>query len=272
MRRVRINQMPQLAIERFGQGLPMVFIHGWGMHRSLLRGFAQTFASRHAIWLVDLPGYGHSDLFDAGADVESLARYLAENLPVSQRYILVGWSMGASIALQLAASFPQRIAALILFTATPCFIATSGWSHGITQPALQQVSDELTQDYSRALNRFLQLQLKNTTDARTTVRAIRDLLANEPPPRAVALQQGLRLLAHTDLRDRLDAIDAATLIINGDRDSLVATLAARWLAEHLPRARAVILHGAGHLPFISHAEFCRRQIEEFLLEESIDDR
>lgn len=256
--------MPQLHIEQFGDGPPLVFIHGWGMHRSLFREFAQSFAAHYTVCLVDLPGYGKSDLIDYADDIHVLARYLMGHLAELQKFTLIGWSLGAMISLQLAGVLGDRVSKLILFTATPCFVVRDSWPFGVTQSALQQVRDELSQDYPRAMNRFLQLQLKNLPAARETIRAIRDLLAKEPAPQTIALQQGLHLLAHTDLRPVLNSITIKTLVINGDRDSLIHSMAARQLVELLPRAQAVIIHGAGHLPFISHASACRHYIEEFL--------
>ncbi len=257
--------MPNLYIERFGNGIPMVFLHGWGMPRSLLRGFAQEFATQHTIWLVDLPGYGQSDALARADDIQVLAKFLAEHLPTNESYILVGWSLGAVTALQLAAEFPQGIVKLVLFTATPCFMSSANWLHGVTQAALAQVAEELSGDYTKAMNRFLQLQLKNLPAARETIRQIKTLLAGEVAPDSTALQQGLEMLATTDLRQQLATITTPTLILNGDRDSLVPTLAARSLAEQMPHAQAVILHGAAHLPFMTHATACRRWLQEFLL-------
>lgn len=254
----------KLHIEQYGEGPPMVFIHGWGMHRSLLRDFAQFFAMRHTICLIDLPGYGNSDYFDQGDDIHALARYLADHLAALPRFTLVGWSLGAMVSVQLANILTDRIAKLILFTATPRFLTTNDWPFGITQPALQQVRDELSQDYPRAMNRFLQLQLKNLPGARDTIRSIRELLVKQPTPQAEALQQGLQLLSHIDLRTILPSITTKIFIINGDRDSLIHTAAARLMTEMLPNAQMVIIHGAGHLPFISHATACHQYIEDFL--------
>lgn len=256
--------MPNLHIERFGKGAPMVFLHGWGMSRSLLRQFADKFADRHSIWLVDLPGYGQSSTLDNADDVQVVAEYLLVHLPVNEPYILVGWSLGAIVALQMAAKAPQVVARLILFAATPCFMNSADWQHGVTRAALTQVADELSDDYTRALNRFLQLQLKNIPAAREMIRHIKTLLTDVPTPRPDTLQQGLRLLAATDMRPQLAAIAVPTLILNGDRDSLVPTQAGRLLAEQLPHAQAIIIHGAAHLPFMTHAAACRRWLQEFL--------
>jgi pimeloyl-[acyl-carrier protein] methyl ester esterase len=255
--------MANLHVERFGQGKPMVFLHGWGMPRSLLRSFAQEFAAEHTIWLVDLPGYGQSEFLENGADVQVLVRFITQHLP-TEAYVLVGWSLGALVALQLAAMFPQHVTKLALFTATPCFMATATWPHGVAQTALHQVGTELAEDYAKAMNRFLQLQLKNLPGARDTIRDIKALLAMEAAPSSVVLQQGLQLLAMTDMRQQLAAIATPTFIINGDRDSLIPSIAARLLAESLPHAQTVIVHGAGHLPFITHAAVCRQHVQDFL--------
>lgn len=256
--------MTYLHVERFGQGNPMIFVHGWGMPRSLLRAFAQEFSAQHTIWLVDLPGYGQSEFLENSEDVSVLADFLAQHLPADAAYTLVGWSLGAIAALQLAAMFPQRIKKLVLFTATPCFMATAHWPHGVTRIALEQVGIELAEDYAKAMTRFLQLQLKNLPGARDLIREIKLMLAKQAAPSLAVLQQGLQLLTRADMRQQMASITMPTLILNGDRDSLVPTMAARLLAEGLPHGRTVMLHGAGHIPFISHADVCWQYVRDFM--------
>lgn len=253
-----------LFVERFGKGTPLVLLHGWGMHRVLLRQFATALAGQYEIILMDLPGHGNSARYENADNIESYVSYLHAALPQSTSFHLCGWSMGAMLALQFARQYPAMVRKLVLFTATPCFTNRPDWAAGVALPALQQVGNELAQDYHKAMSRFLMLQLMNLPDARDWVRCVRDMLQQEPVPQVAALQQGLQLLAASDLRPLLMHIHCPTLILNGDRDSLIPAPATRVLAEQLPDARAMLLHGSGHLPFVTHAAKCVAAVAEFL--------
>ena len=78
--------------------------------------------------------------------------------------------------------------------------------------------------------------------------------------------QGLQLLANTDLREQLSQIHCPLLILSGERDKLVPTMAARWLAEKVKHANAVIFKGCGHAPFLSHQSLFMHYLQRFLHE------
>ena len=64
-------------------------------------------------------------IFDYVESLDGLAReaFLAE-----EKSVLVGWSMGGSIALALAAEAPRKVAGLVLVSATPRMMAAKGWA------------------------------------------------------------------------------------------------------------------------------------------------
>lgn len=86
---------------------PFFFIHGWGFSSKVLKSIRGA----------DLPFHGKSSLEYKG--LWNLAKSLA--LRAEPGSILVGWSMGASLALMMAYLFPKRFRALLLIGATPCF-------------------------------------------------------------------------------------------------------------------------------------------------------
>ncbi|MBI3561016.1 MAG: alpha/beta fold hydrolase [Gammaproteobacteria bacterium] len=255
-----------LFIERRGVGSTIiVFLHGWGMQRCLFYSLAEALGTRYQCWLIDLPGHGKSPAYQQAEDIQAYAEYLLGYLP-QVPCVLCGWSMGALLALAMVQRCSARISKLLLFAATPCFTNTTEWSYGIDKTVLRQVAAELSQDYPRALTRFLGLQLKNLPRSRDYLRKIKSLLEYAPAPVVGALLQGLVLLENTDLHGVAATITLPTLIINGDRDPLVPSPAARVLAELLPNAKAVIVHGSGHLPFVTHQALCLGWIEAFLHE------
>ena len=77
------------------------------------------------------------------------------------------------------------------------------------------------------------------------------------------LREALGLLATTDMRDAVGAIEAPALVLGGDRDTLVPSDALRWLAAALPHATLVLVPGAAHAPFLSHPEAFVAALDRF---------
>ena len=73
--------------------------------------------------------------------------------------------------------------------------------------------------------------------------------SNDVQPFYAYRRQVEATLTH-DSADRLPAITAPTLVITGAEDAIIPAANSRVLAGRIPRARLVIVGGAGHLFFI----------------------
>jgi pimeloyl-ACP methyl ester carboxylesterase len=106
-----------LAYTEQGQGNPpMVFVHGWSCDHRYFAPQVDHFSRGHRTIAVDLRGHGASDapqqeytMSGFADDVAWLCRELRVEKPV-----VVGHSMGAVIALQLAAQHPDVPSAIVM--------------------------------------------------------------------------------------------------------------------------------------------------------------
>lgn len=261
-------QLPALHIETYGSGRPIVLLHGWGMHSGLFLPMGEHLARRHTIVAVDLPGHGESSAYAQFADLAQHAGYLVDQLSrlFQEGVTLVGWSLGGLLAQYLAAQYPQYIDKLILLSSTPCFRRLQDWTYAIEDKVLTGFAADLMRDYQGTLSRFLALQFLGAQQQKENLRRARELLFARPQPQPDMLLQGLRLLETSDLRTELRRVQCPTLIINGERDTLVPSVAAQYLAEHLADARAIVIEGAGHAPFLSHSDLVSFFLDRFLHE------
>jgi pimeloyl-[acyl-carrier protein] methyl ester esterase len=241
-----------MPIERIGQGLDIVCLHGWGWYGGVFRSLAERLAQACRFWLLDLPGYG--ERVDAKEEhprsVEALAAYcLQEDLP--RQAVWLGWSLGGLVALEAARQAPERIEKLVLVATTPRFTRTADWPHAVAPTVLAEFAAELERDYHGSLQRFLSLQ---AASERESLRRLRAALASRSgsPPRLSVLRAGLTILDETDLRAALPRIAIETLVIQGGRDRLVPPEAGAFLAACLPRARYAFMPEAAHAPFLTH--------------------
>jgi pimeloyl-ACP methyl ester carboxylesterase len=90
---------------------PFVLIHGWACDHTAMAPVARAFAATRRCISVDLPGHGTSPA-SGDYSVDAQARAVLEMSP--EKFILVGHSMGAQVAVEAAAQSPEKIAAIIL--------------------------------------------------------------------------------------------------------------------------------------------------------------
>jgi pimeloyl-[acyl-carrier protein] methyl ester esterase len=179
---------------------------------------------------------------------------------------LCGWSLGGIIAQHWAAREPDKVQRLILVNSTPCFAARADWAFGMPQETLAQFAAELEKNHAATLRRFLALQVRGSEGERELLGALREKLFSRGEPHLDALRGGLAILRDADLRDALPQILQPTLVIAGEHDKLTPPEASHYLAQSLPHARAVVVAGAAHAPFLSHPEIFIEHVKSFLHE------
>ena len=109
---------PSATHSAFGQGTPIVLLHGLGSSSNDWLATAQRLARRHRVILLDLPGHGESDMpepFSLDGAAVSLDRALAA-IPGGP-VVLVGHSLGGLVAAAEASEHPERIRGLVLVEA-----------------------------------------------------------------------------------------------------------------------------------------------------------
>lgn len=100
-----------------GQGAEaVVFIHGWACDASFWDAQVAALGANRRVIAVDLLGFGKSDAPEAEYTQELLAQSLAAVLDAAQvrRAVLVGHSMGLSVAKRYIDAHPERVAGLFI--------------------------------------------------------------------------------------------------------------------------------------------------------------
>lgn len=99
-----------------GHGKPMVLLHGLASQSHMYDLVAPRLAQNYRVVALDQRGHGESAKPAAGYDFESVMADLLAFLDALKfkRAIIVGHSWGGNVALQFAATYPERVAALVL--------------------------------------------------------------------------------------------------------------------------------------------------------------
>jgi pimeloyl-[acyl-carrier protein] methyl ester esterase len=249
--------MSDLYIEAHGCGPDLVLLHGWGLNVRVWDGLVQELRDRFRVITVDLPGHGRSAWSSGRSTPAEQAWFIHSSLAsVSTHYSLLGWSLGAQIALDLTAAMPGQVDRLVLVAATPRFTASADWPYGMKESVIARMGTQLHDNYRRTVSDFLELQVRGSVQGAAVLEQLRKALLVHGDAQPEALEAGLTMLGTTDLRATLSHVKAPALVIAGQHDRITPPAASRALADALPDATYVEMRRAAHAPFLSHrAEF-----------------
>jgi pimeloyl-[acyl-carrier protein] methyl ester esterase len=239
-----------------------IAVTGWAFGAGSFRPLAAALAPGLTLEVLTpaaLPGDGGTGPSGAG---RGYAAGLCRRIAAADRApILIGWSMGAIVALEAALLCPRRVAALVLVSATGRFCRAPGYPSGMPARLLEAMIARLASQPAAVVRDFIgRVFLPDTVDDVT-----RDALAGEALTWGAAdLAAGLRHLVETDLRDRLDEVACPVLIVHGDQDRIVPAAAAARLHEGLVGSRLEIVGGAGHALPVCAAERLGERVLAFL--------
>ena len=230
---------------------PIVLLHGWGL--------------TSGVWATLQAGLGTPtlapDVFAAEGSLDDWAGRMLDEIPAGA--ILVGWSLGAMLAMAIAARAPQHISRLVLLAATPSFIKREGWQHGLDAATTTAFRENFRTTPMRTLERFIALQVLGDSQRATVSTALHANLA-DPLVHASALGHGLRLLEQSDLRNALPPASMRGLLIHGEHDALMPPGATQWLAHRWSGSETHIVAGAGHAAFLSQPAQVAERIRQFI--------
>lgn len=232
-----------------GQGKDIVLLHGWGVNSGVWQGISEPLQAHFRVTYIDLPGFGkNSQRQPENYDLANVADLISECLPPT--CILAGWSLGGLVAQKIALTKPEGIEQLVLVASSPKFAAAPDWP-GIDAKTLTFFQQQLAQDFSKTLDRFLAIQAMGSATAKADIKQIKQCIEQLPSPSLTALKAGLAILAETDHRTQLASLKVRTHWMFGRLDTLVPLSLAKRLPSLQASANTNILNNASHAPFIS---------------------
>ncbi len=208
--------------ELHGAGNPLVLLHGGGSTiQSTYGRILPKLVETHRIIAIELQAHGHTADIDRplsfeqdADDVAALLNYL--DIPKAD---IMGFSNGATTALQVAIRHPQLVSKLVLVAA---LYKRSGMMNGFWDGMQLATLDNMPPQLKEAYH-----------------------IANSDPGGLQAMfdRDKARMLDFKDISDEaVQSVKSPALVINGDAD-VIKTEHAFELAKTLPHAKLAILPG-----------------------------
>jgi pimeloyl-ACP methyl ester carboxylesterase len=249
-----------------GRGAPIILLHGTGGEGARWMPTIKALASDFRVIAPDQIGFGASDKpltnYHSGVFAGFLAGLMkALDIP---KATLMGQSMGAGVALSLAARHPQMVDRLIL-------VNGGGFRSAATaaRPApdyhARQIANAGTLAESREYLEKLYFDHSFITDALVEQNMILRLRsAYTIESMQIASDKGLGGVSEDEVR----AIAAPTLLVWGANDKLSPPINADKLNAVLKNSRKVLIDRAGHYPFLEQVQQFNSAVMGFLKSQS----
>jgi len=236
----------RMAYDDFGQGRPLVVVHGFPLSRAIWGAQVAQLSAHYRVIAPDLRGHGDSEATPGPYSMELLADdilALLEALQIDQPIVLGGLSMGGYVAMAFARRYPERLAGLLL-TATRAGSDTTAGKDGRRQAvaAVQQAGTIQPTVDGMLPKLFAPQTYAEDPDLVLEVRRIMEHTSIEG-----VINAQLGMLARLDSTAMLSNLDVPGLVIHGDHDQIIPLEAAQELAAVLPNGSMAEIKGAGHL-------------------------
>ncbi len=234
----------KMGYRTYGNGYPLVMIMGYGSTMNLWEpGLIRTLSSRFKVIVFDNRGMGNTEAGQHAFTIEQFADDtvgLMDALGIPQAHVL-GWSMGALIAEEVALRHPGKVNKLALYAAH-C-------SASLFPPA-PEVVQKLTDTSGTAEERGMRfISVLFPLDwLRSHGERIKEVFYHPMGsilPETMA-KQSVAISTWKGCCDRLGEINNPTLVIGGANDVLVPPQNARYLASKFPNSQLVLIENGGH--------------------------
>ncbi len=261
----------RLHYEECGTGPDTIlFIHGLMLASESWQAQRDHFAATHRVITYDLRGQGRSAHPWRGLGLDSLAEDAAELIRAlaPQGCHVVGFSMGAFIALRLAARHPELVRSLALIGVSA---DAESWRKMPSYAAMIAVVS--LAGVRPVVPRMMQILFGRSILADPARRAV---IAPwhamvEGLPRSV-LRAATASALRRSIRHEIAAVAAPTLIIAGSEDHPVPPHHAKAVADAIPHARYELVPETGHAVMIERPDWFNAMLEHFLGQTTVSRR
>jgi pimeloyl-ACP methyl ester carboxylesterase len=178
----------------------------------------------------------------------------------SPQAALFGYSEGAPMCALFAATYPGRATALIMNGGFARRTVAPDYPWGVTVEHLLAFTEEIERNWGGPVG-IDDRAPSMAHDPRYRQWWARWLRSSASPTAAAAV---IRVNGEIDIRHVLPAVRVPTLLLHSVNDRVTDVAASRYMAERIPGAKLVELHGVDHVPWGSDADRIADEIEGFL--------
>jgi non-heme chloroperoxidase len=252
---VQVDEHVKIYVEDFGEGRPVLFIHGWPLdHRMYEYQVTHLPPYGFRCIRIDLRGFGQSDQPWDGYGYDRLAddlRIVIDTLHL-QNLALVGFSMGGAIAIRYMARHAGHGVSqlLLLAAAAPAYTQRTNYPYGTTKEEVNGLIHGNYTDRPAMLNNIGSKFFASSISP--SFREWFHSLGLAASSHGTAY--GLLSLRDEDLRPDMACIQVPTFIFHGTLDQLCPFVFAKLMHQGIPNSQLIRFERSGHGIFYDELE------------------
>jgi len=250
-----------------GEGIPIIFIHGWSSHKGYWKEQIELFSSSNRVIAYDWRGMGASkggeEPYEFSELVEDL-RLFIDNLNLKQKPILVGHSLGGLQAMHFAAMYPDVPAAIISVDAPGRDNLITGrimyWAMSATYALTSFLSDYSANSLQVPFNRFFfyssEFIERNESFIQTWEKQFKSNSVN-------SLINAFRAMTFR-IRTEKTVKGVPALFVMGSEDRFISQAQTEDYSSLFPGSKFEVITGAGHMSSEEQPDYFNQLLESFI--------
>jgi len=239
--------------EVIGEGNPVILLHGWLATLETMRPIANSLKKDFKVYLVDVIGFGKSDLPEHPLNSNDFGDFLEEfiNKLEIKNPVLIGHSNGGRVVINAVGRGLVSPKKIVLID-----------SAGIKPKRKLDYYIKVT---IFKIGKFILNLLPNTKKIREFKEKLRDKVgSSDYKASAPVLKETMKKILVEDLRDLLPKISVPTLLIWGSNDTATPISDAKLMEKLIPNCGLIEYKGASHFSYLENIENCNIVLKEFL--------
>jgi class 3 adenylate cyclase len=250
-------------------GLDLVLVQGFASHLDLeweyppVARFFRGLASFSRLIRFDKRGLGLSDRNVAPVPLEERMDDVRAVMDAvgSERAVLMGFSEGVPMSILFAATYPERVEALVLYGGMARATEAPDYPWGPSPEGFAEATRDLVMPivYSGGDIDAWAPSLDEDPAAQEWLGRYRRAAMSPDGIEAV-----IAMFLDTDVRHVLPTLHVPTLVLHRHGDRVVNWRASKWMAEQIPGARRVELPGQDHFPWAGDSDAIVEEVRAFL--------
>lgn len=261
-----VTEQGILHYESIGRGQPIILLHGWINSWDVWRDFMIALASEksYRVYALDFWGFGDSakgngtaggagEPFQISSYVEMVLQFM-DTLGILSAPI-AGHSLGGTVALQLALTYPDRIKKVAI-VGSP--ITGSSLNPFLKLAGYGWIA-ELVWRYPVMLSTIMRILLAGDS------KKVRQMIFRDVKRTSIeSFFRSIGDLRDTDLRNELDHLELPALGIYGKKDNIVSPYNAELLTKGTQNAEIMMMDKSRHFPMTDEPEKFVTTLTQFL--------
>ncbi len=239
--------------ETIGEGKPVILLHGWLCDIETMRPIAKELCKNFKVYLVDIVGFGKSDLPENPLNTNDFGDFLFEFIKKLdiKNPILIGHSNGGRMIINCVGRGLIKPKKIVLMDSAG-LIPKRKLTYYIKVSIFKAGKAILNKLPNIGLMKELKEKLLNnvgSSDYRSSAPVLRETMKN---------------ILNEDMSDLLPNIKAPTLLIWGGRDTDTPIYQAKKMESLIPDCGIVEYPFSGHFAYLENIQNCCIVLNEFL--------